>query len=271
MKRQWGDWGRLTVREINATSGLFALGGTVVAATGVILAAPVVLALGGTLAAGTAGWCLYKGVPPKLPSPEDLLGQVITDLKSLDQVYPRLARVGVIGASQAGKSTLLANLEGEEKVPGRTDAPYANVVALSGGANRFIAFIDAAGNRYAQQFRVVDAAEHIVLFLDNAEGSSSAAVDKDRLKVHEAFMEQLAGHIRDSGKPPTSLHFILNKRDLWQNSLEENALRAWFQAQVRDWQKLATQTTVSSSEHSNKITEDEKKFIGILRKWAAKK
>ena len=263
--RRWRSWPKRFSEQANATSGIFALGGAGVAAGGLILAAPVIAAGGAVLLASTAAWCAVKALPPVQRSPQDAVGDRIDDLAALSQFDPPVKRVGFVGASRAGKTTLLMHvIQQPAPTNTRTDDPYAVVSALIGKPPCYFALIDAAGQQFAQQFKVADESERLILCLDHTADDHDPAAHQDRLQEHEAFLKQMLGHLKTRGKMPAEVHFLMNKRDLWEGGPDRGKLDSWFDAQVAQWSSMPG-TRVTSSRHSNFKAEDTTAFIARLR------
>jgi len=230
-----------------------------------IFAAPAIAIGGAVLLAGTAAWCAVKAVPPEQRLPQDAVGDRIENLNDLRQFSPPLRRVGFLGASKAGKTTLLMHVIAQ-KAPSdvRTDDPYAMVSALIGKPPRYFALIDAAGQQFSQQFKVADESDYLVICLDHTSDDRVPATSPDRLRQHETFLQQMLGHLRNSGKSPSALHFLLNKRDLWEANGDRADLEHWFAEQVNRWSTMPG-IKVTSSHHSNFKTDDVTTMIDKLR------
>lgn len=265
--RRWSTWPQRFREQANVTSGLLTLAGAGAAGGGLVLAAPVVMSLGLVFAAGVAGWCAVRAIPPAQRAPQDAVGDRFPNLAELEQFSPPLARVGFLGASRAGKTTLLMHVIAQPAPSNvRTDDPYAIITALVGQPSRYFALIDAAGQQYSQQFKVADESGCLVVCLDHASGDRDPNVDPDRLRQHEEFLRQLLGHLRNTSRMPSTMHFLLNKRDLWESCAVRPDLEHWFDEQVARWSSLPN-VQVTSSHHSNFKAEDTTLFIQTLRRF----
>jgi hypothetical protein len=91
------------------------------------------------------------------------LGETIDDLSRLETANPALKRIGFIGPSRVGKSTLLRTLQAQIPDGVVTDEPYAVVVLLQTTPVTYFGLIDAAGQAYAQQFKVFNAADKVII------------------------------------------------------------------------------------------------------------
>jgi GTP-binding protein EngB required for normal cell division len=195
------------------------------------------------------------------------LGETIDDLSRLETANPALKRIGFIGPSRVGKSTLLRTLQAQIPDGVVTDEPYAVVVLLQTTPVTYFGLIDAAGQAYAQQFKVFNAADKVIILLDHAEPDDTVRISKYRLGVHTKFLVQLQANIKLSYKGVTAVHFLLNKSDLWEKSMDKKVLVDWFDDTVRHW-KLQTNAQVTSSVHSNLRAADVNSLVRFLSEWA---
>jgi hypothetical protein len=264
--RRWSQWPKRLSDEVSATSGMVGLLGAGVTVAGIVFAAPVTIALGGAVFGGTILWAGLRAIPPKLPGPQEMTGRLLGDLSELDSIHPPPKRIGFIGVSQAGKSTLLDHLEIKPARPGRTDDPYASIISISGNPLKYFALIGAAGQVFSQQFKVVDNFDILVIFLDHNKGHGDQKTNERRLREHENFLEQLHGHLKQNRKRISRIHFLLNKGDLWERDAGADRLKKWFADQVKGWKMAAN--AVTNDEHSNRRAQDIAKMAQNLRRWA---
>ena len=131
--------------EANSEAGLVALATALAAGGGLYLAATVVAAVGASVTICAVGLCAYRSIPPKLPRPSEMIGQVITDLSALESIDPPLKKIGFIGTSPVGRVPLLQTLQAQVPDGLVTDDPYAVVVLLQTQPVTYFALIDAAG------------------------------------------------------------------------------------------------------------------------------
>ncbi|TAX75920.1 hypothetical protein ELI00_06475 [Rhizobium ruizarguesonis] len=266
MNRRWSSWPKRFGEQANSSggvvglvSGLGTMAATAIGLPLVITAAPAAITV------GAVGYCLFKSWPEKSLKAAALVGTTITSLSDLWLIEPQLTRVGFVGPSQAGKTTTLSNLSARHASPNvRTDNPYATVTLVPGQPTKHFALVDAAGQQFAQQFKVAENSDLLFIFLDHALGETIAQVSDARLREHEQFLEQMRGYLKQQKSPVSSIHFILNKRDKWENGPDAELLTNWFQSQVNPW-KQAPGLTVTHSYHSNFITSDNISMANILR------
>jgi GTP-binding protein EngB required for normal cell division len=266
MARQWRKWPARFAEQANSAggvvgllSGVSAVGASVVGLPTIVTAAPAIVT-GGAIA-----YCLLKAWPEKSLKANAMIGETVTNLKDLALFEPQLTRVGFLGPSQVGKTTTLSNLSVRHATPNvRTDSPYATVALVPGQPVKYFAFIDAAGQQFAQQFKVAETSDLVFVFLDHAPGESETSISQKRLREHEEFLLQLKGYLGQAEKPVSSMHFILNKRDKWESNADADKLRAWFDKQISPW-KNSIGLTVSSAFHSNFITSDNTTLVNLIR------
>lgn len=266
-KRNWRKWPSRFVAEANSSSGVFGIAGIGLAAGGVLLAVPAAAALGGIATVGMLGWCALRSVPLANVDAASIAGRQFSDFSILDRIDPPLTRIGFVGVSRSGKSTLLGHIIAQITPAVRTDDIYTVVTNIPGSPNKFFALIDAAGQQFSQQFQILDESEHVFILLDHNSSETSSNIDQVRLEQHSQLLQQLAGHLRKSPNKPKNFHFLLNKRDLWQGTADETSFRTWIDQQEATW-KVIPNIVFSACDHSNFKAEDTPKVIQRLRDWA---
>lgn len=247
--RRWGQWLKRSSEEANATSGVVAILGGAVTAAGVAFAAPVAAGMGGAVMAGAAVWCAWKGFPARASTPAEKVGASLS-LREVEALDPPVARIGFVGASRVGKTTLLAHMAVRVPTTPRTDRVTATIIGSQTAPQRYCALVDGAGQEYTQQFSVIGFSRVLLIFVDHNESSSDVSVDDARLTQHREFVDQVRSHIAANHLSIDHVHFVLNKSDLWVAGPDSARLRTWFDAMVADWVRLGLSTT-TKAEHSN--------------------
>lgn len=268
-KRNWKNFGKRLTEEANTMSGWGGLGSMGLGAAALMLS-PVV---GGLIMAGgfltSAGTIVYRAFPPKLVSPESKIHETFSDLKDLENFDQPITKVGFIGTSRAGKTTLLDHLVDRPTMhPNvRTDHPSATISALKGQPTKYYALIDAAGQVYSQQFEVLDVADVVFIFFDNIEGDRGTTVNQKRLEEHDGFLTQMLDRMKHVNRRPRNLILVLNKRDLWQNKAGGAEIEQWFSDHVAKLKHAMTNLDVNVEHmfHSNLKIEDRTAFVTFLR------
>jgi hypothetical protein len=245
---------------------------TVVALTGVYLDTAFVLYSGIGFLALIFFYCAYKSYPPVMPSAADLIGEAIT-LDQISEIDPPVSCFAIIGITQSGKSTFLNHVRQNSEKPNRTNELYAEIVTLQKSPPAYIALLDGDGNQYPHQFKLAGMADILLVFIDHNSGDSKTNVSLDRKKKHSEFLEQLEYYLKDYFEDKKSLsikhvHFLLNKRDLWENSSKSHELKIWFSELVGEFKKLPFSMSVSESFHSNNYASDISSIMQILNERA---
>ncbi|HJE67220.1 hypothetical protein [Pseudomonas oryzihabitans] len=237
------------------------------AVTGLIVAAPVAIALGGV---GIGGAIIYAGVrslPPKLRTAAQTIGQKLPleDLASLDHPPIRLA---VVGATQSGKSTFLSTTKHSVKPTTRTNKVQAEIMMLPGNPPAYIALLDADGREFVQQFEILKEADIVVIFVDHHVGATVRDKSEERLAEHNRFIEQIEPVLKRIASPP-KVHLLFNKRDLWETGPNSADLKQWFDGHVAAWQRINLTNDFSFGFHTNNSTDDTAEVMGIIRSFVA--
>ena len=266
-KRDWKKWPKRFLAEASTASGVVGIVGTIIGASAVVVSAPTVALAAGAAASIGLGWSAIRAVPKKNKTPEDLLGRRIYNFSELEDVYPPLRRIGLIGPTMVGKSTTVAHLQAEPVAGSRTDNPYAVIVRLPGSTNNYFALVDAAGHKYSQQFKVSDNSDDLIVFLDHSESDTDKNFCRKRANEEKRFLSQLSSHLDNQPARPKRILFLMNKRDLWQQGQSQVTAERWFSKILNDWPSHPA-TTISSASHSNLITGDQTVLVQTISRWA---
>lgn len=267
MARKWKDYPQRVLEEFDgtkkATSGA-------AAAVGMMIGGVYGAAVGGIGAgACSLAYCMYKAWPERLRNADELVGQVVK-LADLTRIHPALSRVGMIGISETGKSTLLSHVSAQTAPDNiRTEEIYALVSVLRATTPIIYAAVDGAGQQIGQQFKIFDESEIVLICLDHNINSSSLTIDTERLKEQRKFLGQIVDNIRVTQRHPHRVHFVLNKKDQWENNSGKDVLLGWFGSIVQEWKVIPT-IQVSHSLHSNFSAADVVHVIGLLSTWLSK-
>ena len=172
----------------------------------------------------------------------------------LQQLDTPILKVGVIGEKQSGKSTFLQYALQRPYDPMKTTSIEIRIVPIPNAIPQtFCALVDGDGSQFSQQFEVCDHVDLLFLFLDHNPSEAQIEIADQRLRAHENFLSQLRSHLnRDDGESPRHIHFVLNKRDLWNNNpTSKNTLTPWFCNIVEEWRDYGMAYQITSSYHSN--------------------
>jgi predicted GTPase len=224
--RQWKAWPKRTADELNSIGGVVGVGGLIIGGAGAVLAAPIVLGAGVFLAAVVVAYASIKGFPEKLVDPELIVGTQLSSIGELSKLSKRIPRVGIVGSSSSGKSTLVEKLMRSTDVPDPTAAVYITILRSGGAKPKVFALIDGAGEEYQQQFSVAEAADLLFIVLDHNEDEVDANIDKSRLVDHDSFIRQLTPFLRGKSFADQFV-VLLNKNDNWKQSSQASEFECW--------------------------------------------
>jgi len=261
-KRRWLTWPAKFVAELNSTSGLAGAGGAVLAvlAFGGLTAAsgPLAVVVGGLgilLTAGAAVASGTKSFPPRLVNPTDIVGEDKA-IGQLDSLEPRVFAVGIVGPSEAGKSTLASQILHKPKPRGshRTQGVHCYIAALQTAPVMYIAMIDGPGDKFAAQFEVVEHSHIVLVALDHSD-SGGVATEAPRIAEHRRFQKQLRDYLVARSKTMEWVHLLMNKRDLWERGPHQDLLD-FLKVETDEWTKSNLSRRVTSAVHSNESAYD---------------
>lgn len=264
-KRIWKSWPTRAYKSLNDAGGLLGIGGIVVSVVGVAAAVPVVVGVGIASVAATAIYALAKGFPPKLKNPNELIGVKIPILDFVNFTED-FTKLGIIGPSSSGKSTFLNHATTLKSENSRTNIVTGTILTLQTNPPKLIGLIDGDGREFAQQFEVIKPSDIIFIFLDHNIHENSKDIIKGRLQENENFLNQFEGYLKiNKDKLHLShIHFVLNKRDLWQNSPQKAQLMEWFSKIVNSWKHKNFASDISSSIHSNVLAVDITNLMQVI-------
>lgn len=264
-KRDWRGYPARFTEKASAAGTVVGLVGSVVAGGAFMLAAPVIAIASGSMATIGIAWAAVRAIPPKRQGPAALMGRRIYDFSELNNVYPRIRRIGFVGPTQAGKSTLVARLQAIPRATARTDNPYAVVIRLA-GTDTYFALVDAAGHEFHQQFAVADHSDDLIIILDHAESDIDINKSSPRIRENDQFIQQLSAKASNNTLSLGRIHFLMNKRDLWESGPKSEEIRKWFEQKVASWPRSHVKT-VSGSVHSNLLADDVTSVTQMLAAW----
>jgi len=271
-KRKWSIWPGRTAAELNSVSGVAGVGGAAVGIAGWSLLAGtpalVLTSFGSFVMVAAFGYAVYKGFPPVLRRPEELVGQIVT-IKELDFISPKITTLAIIGPSKAGKTTLKDRLTFSVSGYVRTQDVTAHIVALQTTPPTFMAILDGGGEKYAQQFKIAESCDCLCAIIDHNASDTDASVDPQRLLEHEAFLKQIRHYLDENNSAPKRwVQFLVNKHDLWANASagEQADLTKFCTDEVGRWRQGNRAARIEIANHSNSDASDISGFVDLLKR-----
>ena len=262
--RNWKNWPKNAYSSLSQAGGFLGIAGIVVSVVGVAASAPVAIVVGVATIGVTSGYALIAGYTEKLIDPNMHVGKKIT-LKEVLNLSEDILQIGIFGASSSGKSTFLEHAITSDKIVPVTHDISATIVSLQTNPPKKIALLDGDGKNLSQQFKVVKHADTLFVFLDHNAGSSEKVILKERLYKHEEYLKQLQEYLKEEVVDIfKQIHFVLNKRDLWEDSSDKQMLLDWFNQIVNNWTTSNFSKKVTSSHHSNIYTHDINILMNII-------
>lgn len=266
-RRKWTQWPRRFGKALTETGGVVGLVGLGLSAVGATGAGPVVLGIGGVTVGSSLLYAGWRAVPPKMQSATELVGKNVS-LRSLEAIDPPILKLGIVGYTQAGKTTFLQKALHREPGTTRTNKVYAAVLSLQMAPTTYIALLDGDGEQLPQQFEVAEHADFLLVFLDHSQADDNIAKSKDRLEDHDRFLQQLEFQMKRRGQL-RHLHFVLNKRDLWERSKSAAELQQWLTAHAKQFQRANVAADTTADIHSNMVADDIGKLVRLISEGAA--
>lgn len=262
-RRKWSSWPSRFAREIESTSGAVGLLSGLATMTGLVVAAPMATAIGGVGLLGAIIFAGRQSIPPKMRLAAHSLGEQIS-LLQLAEIDPPPFKLAVVGASQSGKSTFLSAAQ-HSPSPNRTNRIYAEILMLPGNPATYVALLDADGAEFIQQFEILKEADLIFIFVDHNATPNFSGKSDERLKEHDVFIRQVKSAIKRRKILP-DVHFLINKRDLWQSGSDAPELTSWYERHVEGLGDGNYALNFSCSMHSNWQTNDLTALMALIKK-----
>ena len=254
-RRNWKLWHRRYIHAVSTPEILVGLVSLSLTIFGTFASQPQLQITGIILLLGILILIAIRSLPERLLSvPSLATSQEQVTLGNLQELDTPVLRIGTVGERQSGKSTFLHHALHRPPTLIKTTrieiriVPVPNVIP-----QMFCALIDGDGAQLSQQFDVCEHVDLLFVFLDHNPGDQDTTVSANRLPAHDNFLSQLRAHLNREGvQTPRHIHFVLNKRDLWQTNVQsERTLASWFCDTVTAWRDYGMAPQVTASYHSN--------------------
>lgn len=162
-------------------------------------------------------WAL-RSLPRFHVHPSDIAGRKI-EIEELERLLTKIEVVGLVGIDETGKTTFLNSIAHRSEPTRRTEKPYCVVIAMPDQSpTTYVAIIDSVGQRYENQFQVMEKADLVCLFLDHNASDRTRDVDDQRVIDHSRFVDQLVRTHATRGAQANSIIVVGNKSDLRRRS-----------------------------------------------------
>ena len=211
----------------------------------------------------------YRSFPERLLSvPSLATSQRQITLEQLHQLDTPVVILGTVGETQSGKSTFLQHALDRPPDTEKTTRIEVRIIPVPNAVPQmFCALVDADGRQLSQQFDVCDHVDLLFVFLDHNSSDRNAALSRQRLSSHDSFLFQLRSRLtREGGKMPHHIHFVLNKRDLWEPDIGiREFLGSWFCEIIEAWRNYGMASQITSSHHSNWDAHDVRSMLRIIK------
>lgn len=190
--------------------------------------------------------------------PANFVSQRI-DVDRLKNFVIDIARIGLIGKQNVGKTTFLDLTVARTAENEQTERPYAQIVALPDTAPiTYVAIIDSVGQRDHIQFDIQNHSDLVLLFLDHSESSDQQAADRKRIEQQVYFVSQLIAAKQNSATGGEVEKYYRDGRikDIAEYCESDvvNTYRVWLRYELFRG-KLTKQSYEASEENLNKFLE----------------
>ena len=195
---------------------------------------------------------LFISWPPKMIRTKKKLGKVL-EISDLLSLHPKVLRIGIVGLSSVGKTSLSDNIIQKRYSKKRTQITTAYICSTRRHPEKYFALMDGPGNNTAQQFDIIQHSDIIIILLDHNQHENRLDIDDKRLQENSAQNNQFRNLFSQSNLKLEQIHVVLNKKDLWSqlNASEVEKLLEWNSEEVKRWKDGNFAKIVTESRHSN--------------------
>lgn len=210
-----------------------------------------------------------KAIPP-YTNPAKLIDKKMK-VNSLENLHPKLIlKIGILGTSRVGKSTLLNNLREAAEESQVTQEVYCYITSISNKDKELhIALIDGSGSFFAHQFQVSTPADILIVLIDHNAETNEPVLDKSRLEEQSAFFKQIRAYFSFNEMRIKWTHILLNRRDIWEkmSKVDKDFLESFMLEEESEWKKSNLCNEVTHAKHTNKNPNDIYLLKNKIREW----
>ncbi len=209
---------------------------------------------------------VYLSWPEIIIKTKDKLGQNIA-LETAEKLRPKILKIGIVGLSSVGKTTLTENIIQSKYSNERT--VHTSIIVCNNRIkpNEYFGLIDGPGNNTPEQFQIIRNSDILIILFDHNLQENDIKINDDRLRDVSNLNNQFRNLFNQNGIKLEQIHLILNKKDLWikEDDLNKEKLKEWFDEEIKRWNTGSYSRFVTSDQHSNKINEDLNHLISKLK------
>ncbi|NQY21464.1 MAG: 50S ribosome-binding GTPase [Campylobacteraceae bacterium] len=234
-------------KELTDIAGVTGAFGLVGAGISIAASMPLFTIGTGAIAGGSILYAGFKSKPKKLLSHQETLNKTIL-FNELNNIEP-LTKVGLVGVTKVGKSTLIKSMQCELPPRTRTEELFATILSVL-HTNKYIALIDGPGQELSQQFEIIDNVDILLMIIDhNVEDKNNAKIS--RIEEQKDFFDQILKYINRKNYHKR-IHILVNKEDKWKyNNIRGKSVVMRFADEIENSFKNNPNCKVTMNEHSN--------------------
>ena len=270
-KRRWSEWPRKIREELNSVASVVGVGGIVIAVAGEFFqtgnARLVLVIVGGVIAIGAVVYAIRKAMPPTMRNASNLVGDTL-DLTELDNIFPPIRKLAIVGLTSTGKTTLKNRLQFQPPPNERTQAARATIVSIPTKPVTYLAVLDGGGENYSQQFKIAESADHLCLVIDHNRSDNDPKVSNERKEETKEFMTRIREHLRETESPQKIwIEVLVNKKDLWEAppNKDRETFIDFVNEETEKWKDGNFSKDVRMKPHSNQNADDVARFMDRLK------
>lgn len=131
--------------------------------------------------------------------------------------FPYLTIIAANGIKGTGKSTLLFHLIKKSEIPEPTRYHHAYITNFSNTKIRFAVILDGAGQIPAQQNKIMELSEILIVVLDHNPSDTINEISTERLDENKNFITDLSERISiNKSNKIKEIIILVNKSDLYE-------------------------------------------------------
>ncbi len=195
---------------------------------------------------------IIKSIPEVKQFTRTLINKNI-DIIKIGHLYPKPKLIGIIGISNAGKSTLINKIRQSNNIPKRTTSNTCFIILDRNKHNSYLAILDGPGDNFPNQTEIIAKSDILILMVDHNLNESEIGVDNQRISKLTDYNFQYKNSIVKEGREIMQVHLLLNKKDQWDNNDDITVLELtnWFNAEAEKFRQVPLIKSVTFQFHSN--------------------